>query len=93
MSGASECLTEGERKRDGLRGVGKGAGNPNVGLAACVCVVPKREPATQMGNLDLLRDRAAQEVLTCLHSKMTFLGREETIAEIFSSQLNKAVSS
>lgn len=38
MSGASEYLTCGERKRDGLRSVGKDAGNPNVGLAACVLV-------------------------------------------------------
>lgn len=73
--------------------MGKAAGNPRVGLAAGVRVVQKREPTTQMGNLDLLRDRATQEVLTCLHSKMTFLGREKTIAEIFSSQLNKAVPS
>jgi hypothetical protein len=93
MSGASEYLTCGERKRDGLGGVGKDVGNPNVGLAACVLVVQTREPAMQMGNLDLLRDRATQEVLTCSRSKMTFLGREKTIAEIFSSQLNKAVPS
>lgn len=93
MSGASEYLTCRERKRDGLGGVGKDVGDPNVGLAARVLVVQKREPTTQMGNLDLLRDVATQEVLTRLHSKMTFLGREKTIAEIFSSQLNKAALS
>lgn len=74
-------------------GSGKDVGNPNVDLAACVLVGQKREPTMRMGNLDLLRDRATQEVLTRLHSQMTFLGREKTIAEIFSSQLNKAVPS
>lgn len=93
MSGAFEYPTEEERKCDGLGGVGKDVGNPNVGLAARVHVVQKREPTTQMGNLDLLRDGATQEVLTCLHSKMTFLGKEKTIAQLFSSQLNKAVHS
>lgn len=45
MSGASEYLTEGEKRRDGLGGgVGNDVGNPNIGLADCVPVVQKREP-------------------------------------------------
>lgn len=78
-------------------GMGSGCGEwcwkPKYRLGRlCLCNI-KEKPIMQRRRLGLIRKGPPRRKLTCLYSKVTCLWRERTIPKMFSSQLNKAMSS